>query len=111
MTVRRGHLVVEAAVRPATKAQAVEQLRTEFGAATVVYVGDDETDEEVFRALGPPRRSPCASGPGESAATYRLADPSEVVALLRGISADIVLAGSARPSPAGLGPAVTPAPA
>ena len=48
--VRRGHLVVEAAVRPATKAQAVEQLRAEFGAATVVYVGDDETDEEVFRA-------------------------------------------------------------
>ena len=88
VTVRRGHLVVEAAVRPATKAHAVEQLRVEFGAATVLYVGDDETDEEVFRALGPPATLTVRVGPGESAATYRLADPSEVVALLGGISAD-----------------------
>ena len=76
VTVRRGHLVVEAAVRPATKAQAVEQLRAEFGIATVVYVGDDETDEEVFRALGPPATLTVRVGPGESAANYRLADPA-----------------------------------
>lgn len=79
--VRRGHLVVEAAVRPATKAQAVEQLRADYGAATVVYLGDDETDEDVFRVLGPPHIT-VRVGPGESAAVYRLADPGEVVALL-----------------------------
>lgn len=79
--VRRGHLVVEAAVRPATKAQAVEQLRAEYGAATVLYLGDDETDEDVFQALGPPHLT-VRVGPGESAAAYRLADPGEVVALL-----------------------------
>jgi len=78
---RRGHLVLEAAVRPASKAASVEQLRQEAGAATVVYVGDDDTDEEVFRAFGPPHVT-VRVGPGETAAAYRVADPLEVVELL-----------------------------
>jgi trehalose 6-phosphate phosphatase len=78
---RRGHLVLEAAVRPASKAAAVEQLRQESGAATVVYLGDDDTDEEVFRVLGPPHVT-VRVGPGETAAAHRVADPLEVVELL-----------------------------
>jgi trehalose 6-phosphate phosphatase len=78
---RRGHLVLEAAVRPASKAAAVEQLRQESGAATVVYLGDDDTDEEVFRVLGPPHLT-VRVGPGETAAAHRVADPLEVVELL-----------------------------
>ena len=53
----------------------------------MVYVGDDETDEEVFRALGP-RDVTVRVGPGRRRRTYRLADPSEVVALLSVAPAD-----------------------
>ncbi len=82
---RRGHLVLEAAVRPGSKPDAVGRLRHEAGAATVVFLGDDETDEEVFRLLAPPHIS-VRVGPGETAARYGLADPDEVVEVLRRIA-------------------------
>jgi trehalose 6-phosphate phosphatase len=82
---RRGHLVVEASVRPGTKSDAVARLRADAGAATVIFIGDDETDEEVFRTLGPPDVA-VRVGPGETAARYRVADPPEVVELLQQVA-------------------------
>jgi trehalose 6-phosphate phosphatase len=79
--IRRGHLVLEASVRPGNKAEAVEWLRSEVGAGAVVFVGDDETDEDVFRAAAPGDVT-VRVGPGETAARYRAADPAEVIDLL-----------------------------
>jgi trehalose 6-phosphate phosphatase len=79
--VRRGHLVLEASVRPGNKAEAVAWLRSEVGAAAVVFAGDDETDEDVFRAAAPSDVT-VRVGPGETAARYRAADPAEVIDLL-----------------------------
>ncbi len=79
--VRRGHLVLEASVRPGNKAEAVAWLRSEVGAGAVVFAGDDETDEDVFRAAEPSDVT-VRVGPGETAARYRAADPAEVIDLL-----------------------------
>ncbi len=79
--VRRGHLVLEASVRPGNKAEAVAWLRSEVGAAAVLFAGDDETDEDVFRAAAPSDVT-VRVGPGETAARYRAADPAEVIDLL-----------------------------
>ncbi len=79
--VRRGHLVLEASVRPGNKAEAVAWLRSEVGAGAVVFAGDDETDEDVFRAATPSDVT-VRVGPGETAARYRAADPAEVIDLL-----------------------------
>lgn len=78
---RAGHEVLELSVRRAGKQVAVERLRTETGAATVVYVGDDRTDEDVFTALG---RNDIGVkvGEGPTAATHRVARPADVVAFL-----------------------------
>lgn len=79
--VKRGHGVVELVARPASKAMAIRTMWDESGAASVAYVGDDVTDEDVFRSLGPGDLG-IRVGPGETAATRRLADPQAVLAYL-----------------------------
>jgi trehalose 6-phosphate phosphatase len=79
--VRRGHLVVEAAVRQGTKAEVVAALRAEVHAGSVLFIGDDETDEDVFRAAEPTDVT-VRVGPGDTAARYRVAGPPEVIELL-----------------------------
>jgi trehalose 6-phosphate phosphatase len=76
-----GRRVLEATVRPASKRPAVERLRAETGAAAVVYLGDDVTDEAVLEALRPPDVG-VRVGALPSVAPYRLAGPAEVVAML-----------------------------
>ena len=49
---RRGHRIVELAVREASKAAAIADMRSEVGAAAVSFIGDDIADEDVFAALG-----------------------------------------------------------
>jgi trehalose 6-phosphate phosphatase len=78
---RAGHEVLEVAVLPSSKAEAVERLRTRSGAASVVFVGDDVTDEEVLAALGPNDLG-VRVGPGVTAARHRVSTPEEVVQLL-----------------------------
>jgi trehalose 6-phosphate phosphatase len=79
--VRRGHLVVEASVREGNKAEAVAWLRSETGATTVVFAGDDQTDEDVFRAAAATDVT-VHVGPGETAARFRVADITDVIELL-----------------------------
>src|SRR5207249_4535939 len=76
-----GHRGLEVAVRPASKRPAVERLRAETGAATVVYVGDDMTDEAVLAGL---RSSDIGVKVGElpSVAPFRLDSPADVVKML-----------------------------
>ncbi|HKA05028.1 MAG TPA: trehalose-phosphatase [Acidimicrobiales bacterium] len=84
-----GRRVLEATVRPASKRPAVERLRAETGAAAVVYLGDDVTDEAVLEALRPPDVG-VRVGELPSVAPYRLAGPAEVVTMLDELAADLV---------------------
>ena len=51
--VLHGKHVVEVGVVRADKGTALLALRDEVGADVVAYFGDDVTDEDAFRALGP----------------------------------------------------------
>jgi trehalose-phosphatase len=77
-----GHGVVELLTRATSKARAIAELRDEIEAASVVFLGDDRTDEEVFAALGD---GDCAIrvGPGETVARHRLAGPPDVLRFLQ----------------------------
>jgi trehalose-phosphatase len=81
-----GHGVVELLTRATSKARAVAELRDEIAAGAVVFLGDDQTDEEVFAALGD---DDCAIrvGPGETVARHRLAGPPEVLRFIRALTA------------------------
>jgi trehalose 6-phosphate phosphatase len=84
--VKSGKSVVEVLARSTSKAVAVLALQREQGAAAVAFVGDDRTDEEVFAALGPADLG-VRVGPGDTAASHRLADPQAVLAFLRSLTA------------------------
>ena len=83
-TVVGGHAVVN--VQPAeapTKGDAVAALCARLGARSAVYVGDDLTDEDAFRAgvVG----VSIAIGARESAASYRLESQEQIDDLLRAL--------------------------
>lgn len=80
--VKQGHGVVELVARPASKATAIRTMWDESGASSVAYVGDDVTDEDVFRSLTPGDLG-IRVGPGPTAASRRLADPAAVTDYLR----------------------------
>jgi trehalose-phosphatase len=87
---KQGHAVVELMCRTTSKAAAIGRLRHHIGAATVVFAGDDHTDEEVFAGLEPSDLS-VRVGTGPTKARYRLADPTDVLDWLR-----LVLVGLSR---------------
>ena len=53
LTLKPGKEVLELAVTDADKGSALRRLADELGAAASLYLGDDVTDEDAFRALGP----------------------------------------------------------
>ncbi|RYV51237.1 trehalose-phosphatase [Pengzhenrongella frigida] len=69
-----GKDVVEIAVVLASKGDALAALRTELGAAVVLYAGDDTTDEHAFATLGPTDLA-VKVGPGATVARLHTADP------------------------------------
>jgi trehalose 6-phosphate phosphatase len=81
LTVREGKNVLEFSVRTATKGEAVEHLRRYTKADAVFYAGDDVTDEDAFRALGPVDLG-VKSGRGATAAAHRVEGPSEIAHVL-----------------------------
>ena len=74
---KTGSAVLELFTRPGNKGHAITRLRTEIGDSTVVFVGDDVTDEDAFAALG---GSDITIKVGEepTLAQYRLQDPGSV---------------------------------
>lgn len=78
---REGKMVVELSVIATDKGVALETLRRRLGATHVAYFGDDLTDEDAFRVLGPGDLS-VKVGPGESVAEHRLRDPDSVARFL-----------------------------
>jgi trehalose 6-phosphate phosphatase len=81
LTKKPGKDVLEVAVTDADKGSALRRLRDELGASGALYLGDDRTDEDGFRALEPDDVS-VKVGEGDTVARYRVADPPAAVALL-----------------------------
>lgn len=82
--VKLGHSVVEVMARRTSKATAIAALRERHGARSVVFAGDDRTDEEVFAILGPGDLT-VRVGPGETRAAWRLPDPDAVLVWLQAL--------------------------
>lgn len=76
-----GKDVVEIAVLDTSKGLALTRLRDELGAAAVLYLGDDVTDERAFEVLAPTDVT-VKVGPGETAARFRVASVDEAAEVL-----------------------------
>ena len=82
LTLKPGKDVLEIAVTDAHKGAALRRLVDELGVAGSLYLGDDVTDEDGFRALAGPSTSPSRSGTGPTEARHRVSDTVGAVALL-----------------------------
>ena len=78
---KAGSNVLELFTRHASKGTAIERLRNEAGSRTVMFVGDDLTDEEAFAALGEADVT-IKVGPAQTIAQFRLAAPENVLEFL-----------------------------
>lgn len=76
-----GKDVVEIAVLDTSKGLALTRLRGELGAAAVLYMGDDVTDERAFEVLAPTDVT-VKVGAGETAARFRVASVDEAAQVL-----------------------------
>lgn len=76
-----GHAVVDVSLRRYDKGEAITWLRRTHGASSVLFVGDDVTDELAFVRLGDADLAVKVGG-GDSLAGRRLADPDEVAAFV-----------------------------
>ncbi|MET0765714.1 MAG: trehalose-phosphatase [Blastococcus sp.] len=81
LTMKPGKDVLEVAVTDADKGAALRRLVDEIGVAGAAYFGDDVTDEDGFRALGPDDVT-VKVGEGPTEARYRVADPAAARAAL-----------------------------
>jgi trehalose 6-phosphate phosphatase len=81
LTLKPGKDVLELAVTDADKGSAVRRLAAEIGARGVLYLGDDVTDEDAFRALGADDVT-VKIGDGVTAAGHRVPDPAAAVRVL-----------------------------
>ena len=86
LTLKPGKDVLEVAVTDADKGSAVRRLAAEIGAAAVLYLGDDVTDEDAFRALGADDVT-VKIGDGVTVADHRVPDPPAAVAMLEFLAA------------------------
>lgn len=96
VTVKVGHDVVELMVRATDKGSALLALAARLHTTSLVFLGDDRTDEDAFARMTPHDIS-VKVGPGETLATWRLAGPPEVaqfVELLASAGGPVVSTGS-----------------
>jgi trehalose 6-phosphate phosphatase len=82
LTLKPGKDVLEIAVTDAHKGAALHRLADELGAAASVYLGDDVTDEDGFRALTGPYDVTVKIGGGSTEARHRVPDTVGAVAVL-----------------------------
>ncbi len=79
--IKHGKKVLELAVVDTSKGEALDALRQRVGASAVVFLGDDVTDEDAFSRLHGPDLA-IKVGEGDTAAKFRISDPTEVARLL-----------------------------
>ncbi|MGQ0628814.1 MAG: trehalose-phosphatase [Phycisphaerales bacterium] len=84
--IRHGSQVVEFMVVLANKGDAVKRVRHACGATGVLFIGDDITDEDVFRTLSGDDVS-VKVGEGETVAGHRVGSIAEVAEVLGFIAA------------------------
>ncbi|KAA0097491.1 trehalose-phosphatase [Mycolicibacterium sp. P1-18] len=72
-----GKNVLEFAVIPTDKGEAVDVIRRQSGATAAVFFGDDVTDEKAFRRMVGADVG-VKVGPGETLAAYRVDSPEDV---------------------------------
>lgn len=77
-----GKDVVELRPKGISKGTAVSEISDQYDARTPIYLGDDVTDEDAFRALGDDAVTVKVGG-GDTAAKYRLADVEDVAEYLK----------------------------
>jgi trehalose 6-phosphate phosphatase len=82
LTLKPGKDVLEITLTDADKGTALRRLVTELGASAAMYLGDDVTDEDGFRALRPDDLT-VKIGDGATAARFRVADTAGALAVLR----------------------------
>lgn len=80
--VTAGKAVLEFAVLATDKGEALDILRERHQASTVVFFGDDVTDEKAFRRLHGSDIG-VKVGPGDTAAGFRIDAPEDVTTALR----------------------------
>jgi trehalose 6-phosphate phosphatase len=81
LTLKPGKEVLEIAVTDADKGSALVRLAGDLGVAATLYLGDDVTDEDAFRALGPSDVT-VKVGEGETVAAHRVPDTLGALAVL-----------------------------
>jgi trehalose 6-phosphate phosphatase len=82
LKVLEGKKVIELSTATQNKGDAIRDLA---GPASIIYIGDDTTDESVFEILGPDDIG-VKVGDGPTAATHRVEDIDGVVAILTQIA-------------------------
>jgi trehalose 6-phosphate synthase/phosphatase len=88
LEVLQGKKVIEVRLRGVSKGAVAQRVEAETGPGTVIVaIGDDRTDEELFRAL-PPSSLTVAVGRPWTAATFRLDDHRAVRCVLRSLLAE-----------------------
>ncbi|MFE7632186.1 trehalose-phosphatase [Kocuria sp. NPDC057446] len=80
-----GQHVVESSVHSATKGEGITAFMQATGADVTLFAGDDVTDENAMRELGPADLG-IKVGTGESVAAHRVASPEELAAALAGLA-------------------------
>jgi trehalose 6-phosphate synthase/phosphatase len=76
-----GNKVIEARVAGIDKGAAARKLVDETQSDFILAIGDDKTDEDMFRVLAD-RAVTIKVGPGHSVAQYSIASPQDVIRLL-----------------------------
>ena len=82
LTLKPGKDVLEIAVTDAHKGAALRRLADELGVVASLYLGDDVTDEDGFRALTGPGDVTVKIGGGPTEARHRVSDTVGAVAVL-----------------------------
>ena len=90
LTMKPGKDVLELAITPADKGSALSRLRDETGAAAALYLGDDRTDEDGFRALDGRDDVTVKVGDGDTVARHRVDDPRAALALLERLATGLI---------------------
>ncbi|WP_309066941.1 trehalose-phosphatase [Microbacterium sp.] len=84
---RQGNHILEFSSRLEGKDSAMQVLRERFAATGILFAGDDVTDEDALRALGPGDLG-VRVGPGETEATLRVDNPQQIAELLGAVATE-----------------------